>query len=134
MLLLSFLAAVQCAAAAGCSTDADCQLNGVCSPPSGHCDCDAAWEGDDCGTLAFDGDGELAYGGPASDVTSWGGGPPVFDPAAGEWVLFVTEIGNHCGLDQWQKDSTVVAATAASPAGPFARKSVVIAVKLSITS
>eukprot|EP01051_Picozoa_sp_SAG22_P010536 SAG22_NODE_954_length_6332_cov_4.111343_3_plen_462_part_00 len=108
------------AAPFACSSDADCQLNGVCR--SARCDCDAAWQGDDCGRLAFDGDSELAYGGPQSGVSSWGGGPPVFDAATKEYVLFVTEIAHHCGLDQWQHLSTVVAASAASPAGPFVRR------------
>jgi hypothetical protein len=112
------------AAAAGCQTDDDCQLNGVCT--NGACDCDAAWSADDCGTLEFDGPGSLAYGGPAADITSWGGGPPVYHKERREWVLFVTEIGGHCGLSQWQHQSTVVAATAAHPAGPYTRSSLVI--------
>ena len=32
-----------------CTSDSDCQLNGVCR--SGRCDCDAAWDGDDCGQV-----------------------------------------------------------------------------------
>jgi hypothetical protein len=39
------------AAAAGCKTNKDCSLNGVCT--SGACVCDAAWEGDKCQTLAL---------------------------------------------------------------------------------
>eukprot|EP01052_Picozoa_sp_SAG31_P033662 SAG31_NODE_3833_length_3838_cov_2.158866_2_plen_379_part_00 len=67
------------------------------------------------------GDGVLVYGGPSSNITSWGGGPPAFDAATGMWTLFVTEIDGHCGLSEWETQSTVVAAIAASPAGPFRR-------------
>jgi len=107
-----------------CTSDHDCQLNGVCV--SGKCDCDAAWQGDACSELALEGDGHYAYGGPDSGVTSWGGGPPVLDSATGNWTLFVTEIAEHCGLSEWGTQSTVVAATARSPAGPFHRTGLAI--------
>ena len=61
-----------------------------------------------------------------SNVSSWGGGPPVYDAANKEWVLFVTEIKHHCGLDQWQHLSSVVATAAASPTGPFVRRRVAV--------
>jgi hypothetical protein len=54
------------------------------------------------------------YGGPESNITSWGGGPPVLDPETGKWVLFVTEIAEHCGLSEWQHQSTVVMTTAST--------------------
>jgi len=106
-----------------CLTAEDCQLNGLCE--DSKCRCDAAWQGDHCDTLVVE-DGELAYGGPGSNVTSWGGGPPVWDAARGEWVLFVTEIANHCGLSEWQHMSTIVAATSGSPAGPYRRAALVL--------
>ena len=107
-----------------CASDHDCQLNGVCT--EGRCDCDAAWQGERCQDLALSGDGALAYGGPDSMITSWGGGPPALDAASGRWTLFVTEIADHCGLSEWGSQSTVVAATAASPAGPFVRQKLAI--------
>jgi hypothetical protein len=63
MLVTRFVAqatalAVASFVASGCKTDNDCQLNGVCL--SGACECDDAWQGSDCCTLAFEGDGELA--------------------------------------------------------------------------
>ena len=84
--------AVAAAAAATCSSDLDCQLNGVCQ--SGTCHCDAAWSGASCESLRLS-PGHLAYA--PEDATAWGGGPPVLDPITGKWVLFVTEIALHCG-------------------------------------
>jgi hypothetical protein len=46
-----FLAAISTAAAAGCSADIECSLNGVCT--AGSCVCDAPWTGASCGTLSF---------------------------------------------------------------------------------
>lgn len=47
------LALSSCASvvAAGCSTDLDCSLNGVCT--SGACVCDKPWGGDGCGVLQY---------------------------------------------------------------------------------
>jgi len=50
------------AAASTCATEHDCQLNGRCL--NGRCDCYAAWQGEHCETLALEGDGTYAYGGP----------------------------------------------------------------------
>ena len=107
-----------------CASSHDCQLNGRCV--DGRCDCDAAWKGERCEELALDGDGAYAYGGPTSTITSWGGGPPAFDAASGNFTLFVTEIAGHCGLSEWSGQSTIVAATAASAAGPFERQRVAV--------
>ena len=136
-----------------CRFDEDCQLNGRCT--GGACDCDAAWSGEHCEALALEGAGSLAYGGPASKISSWGGGPPVFDRAKKEWVLFVrtylpvrsacvlslaltwlvagcvqvTEIANHCGLAEWQHQSTVVKTISSQPQGPqgpYTREKLVI--------
>lgn len=112
------------AASAGCATDLECQLNGVCL--SGSCKCDAGWQGDQCESLVLSGPGSIVYGGPESNVTSWGGGPPVQDPMTGKWVFFVTEIAEHCGLSEWQHQSTVVMAVGDRPQGPFARNKLVI--------
>ena len=111
-------------AEAVCTTADDCQLNGVCT--SGKCDCDAMWEGDNCERVALEGPGSLAYGGPQSNITSWGGGPPVYDAVKKEWVLFVTEIANHCGLSEWQHQSTVVKTVAVQPQGPYTRDKLAI--------
>lgn len=106
---------------ASCATDLDCQLNGRCT--GGACLCDAAWNGTNCELLRLE-PGRLAYAPAAS--TAWGGGPPVRDDASGRWVIFVTEIADHCGLSEWQHMSTVVRAVGDSPAGPFVRDTLVI--------
>jgi len=108
-----------------CTSDEDCQLNGICSA-AGKCDCDAMWEGANCESIALTGPGSFAYGGTQSNITSWGGGPPVFDPRKKEWVLFVTEIANHCGLAEWQHQSTVVKTTATKPEGPYKRERLIL--------
>ena len=43
------MAVVATALSAGCSTDMDCSLNGLCQ--SGACACDKGWGGTDCGVL-----------------------------------------------------------------------------------
>lgn len=126
--------AQRAAPAFSCKSDLDCQLNGVCESSSGECACDPAWGGDDCGDLQLE-PGSVAYGclpeeytgaAPTCNVTSWGGGPPVRDPATGKWVLFVTEMAANCGLSVWQWMSTIVRASADSPEGPYTREELVI--------
>jgi len=118
--------------AATCHSALDCQLNGLCE--SGACQCDPGWGGLDCGDLQLE-PGAVAYGcapealtgvKPTCDVTSWGGGPPVWDKKKKQWVLFVVEMAQHCGLSVWQWMSTIVKTTGVSPAGPFTRDSLVI--------
>ena len=43
-------------------------MSGLCVDST--CDCDAVWDGEHCGHIALDGDGELAYGGPGSNINS----------------------------------------------------------------
>ena len=57
------------AGAWGCSTEHDCQLNGVCE--AGVCHCDPAWGSPDCSVLQLEADGTVAYGGPDAEVTPW---------------------------------------------------------------
>eukprot|EP00750_Incisomonas_marina_P000948 INCI10749.1.p1 GENE.INCI10749.1~~INCI10749.1.p1 ORF type:complete len:461 (+),score=40.54 INCI10749.1:156-1538(+) len=117
-----------------CKSDLDCQLNGICESSSGECACDPAWGGADCGDLQLE-PGTIAYGclpeeytgaAPTCNITSWGGGPPVRDPATGKWIMFVTEMAANCGLSVWQWMSTIVRASADSPEGPYTREELVI--------
>eukprot|EP01050_Picozoa_sp_SAG11_P027434 SAG11_NODE_6948_length_1221_cov_1.385027_1_plen_309_part_10 len=39
--------------ASGCSTDLDCNLNGICAAASSTCICDEPWEGATCGTMKY---------------------------------------------------------------------------------
>lgn len=109
-----------------CATDLDCELNGECI--AGQCQCDTEWQGPTCGRLHL-GTGKIVYGGPDTDYTSWGGGPPTYDHATGRWAFFVTEIADHCGLSEWKVRSTIVKASGDSPAGPFTRDSDVVGVQ-----
>ena len=106
-----------------CTTDHDCQLNGVCDAGSAVCQCDAAWGGASCGTLNV-GIGSYAYAPP--NTTAWGGGPPVYDATKQQYVLYVTEMSNHCGLSVWQRQSHVAKAVAATPHGPYTHEKIVI--------
>lgn len=73
-------------AAPACTNAMDCQLNGLCT--NGHCVCDAAWSGSNCGQLnVFP--GTMAYNPP--NRTAWGGGPPVYD----EQVRAVCNFGHE---------------------------------------
>ena len=77
-MLRSVLLSLRLRAAAGCSSDEDCQLSGICS--GGVCQCDAIWKGDDCSELNFlaPDDVQPAYPPPdlVNDTTSWGASVP----------------------------------------------------------
>jgi len=107
--------------ASSCTTDDDCQLNGVCIKHT--CVCDDEWHSENCGQLSV-GIGTFAYSPP--NTSAWGGGPPVYDPLKKEWVLFVTEMANHCGLSVWRTQSQIVKAVATNPKGPYSHDKVVI--------
>eukprot|EP01043_Picozoa_sp_COSAG02_P008472 COSAG02_NODE_271_length_26364_cov_13.423018_17_plen_113_part_00 len=75
----------------------DCQLNGVFV--EGDCVCDKGWKGASCGLLDLQLEPTISYGyqSPAGPTTSsWGGGPPVYDPLTEQYHLFVTELAAHC--------------------------------------
>jgi hypothetical protein len=121
LLLLSFFSlAVTCTA--GCSSDEGCSLNGVCTT-SGTCACVPEWTGDDCGVLNLEPARvrpNAGYDeGPLTDhVSSWGGSI-VADPQGGLFHMWVSRMGGHCGLGQWQSDSEIVHATSTDPVGPY---------------
>ena len=62
MYFLSFLFCLVLAQTYACTTDLDCQLNGVCK--AGTCGCDAPWTGPECGQLIYSPDS----GGKTQDV------------------------------------------------------------------
>merc|ERR1719460_2728367 len=119
ILLSLLLAAAPRSAVGECTRDEDCELNGVCHTEMRVCQCDPEWKGETCGKMRL-GKPQYAYGGPDSDVTSWGAGPPV--KQGDKWYLFVTEMDHNCGLSEWQHHSTVIRAVADRPAGPFVRE------------
>lgn len=104
--------------AAPCSTDLDCQLNGICDGST--CRCDFGWRGASCGELAL---GESAVAvryepePSAGGGWSWGGSPIRDD--AGRWHLFFSFLTNACGLLHYQTNSIVRHAVADNVVGPW---------------
>ncbi len=95
-----------------------CSLNGICTA-SGECECDPAWVGEACQTLAIlpaarDGGFrqiDVHPGGPngtlAGNTSTWGGAV-LYDPTYKLWFMWATELTAHCAY--------YAAATVASPA------------------
>eukprot|EP01048_Picozoa_sp_COSAG05_P022766 COSAG05_NODE_4677_length_1414_cov_1.565779_1_plen_398_part_00 len=115
---LAALFAVTTAATAACTDNLGCQLNGECV--AGACRCDQGWQGTDCGRLHLRTDANVAYGYTnTSQISCWGGGPPVYDPVTSKYQLLVSQIAGHCGMSTWSRLSTSVRATALQPEGPY---------------
>lgn len=111
-------------AASACTSDEECNLNGICA--AGACACDAGWAGATCGLLdvlplevGASGMNEL----PRS--SSWGGSV-VFAAEDGLFHMFFSEILGHCPMANWQTNSACFHSTSASAIGPFANKTQVI--------
>ena len=60
----------------------------------------------------------------SADTSSWGGS--VARDENGLYHMFVSEMSNHCGIDSWAANSTIVHATSRTPEGPYERKGVVM--------
>jgi len=108
-----------------CSTELDCQLNGICS--DGKCVCDAAWSGSpNCSKLAL-----LAakfrngYGYLNSSTSSWGGGV-IYDAESATYVMQVDEMNMGCGLGTWGHNSHSILATSKTPSGPYTKQRVLV--------
>ena len=106
------LALILAAVVAGCSTDMDCQLNGVCNVSSGMCTCTKAWKGDRCELL----DTRITHDVYREKTTSsWGGNALNI---SGSYHMWVSEFGG-CGMDLWRNASRIVHLVAPHPTGPF---------------
>ena len=107
--------------ARGCSTVADCSLNGACS--AGRCACNRGWTGTTCGALDLAPlDPTLGY--QNSTAASWGGRAVlVGSGAAARWHMAVTEIANKCPLILFMYNSQVVHTVSRGPSvgGPYDR-------------
>jgi hypothetical protein len=116
---VKFLPFLFVAASANCNSSMDCQLNGECVNRA--CLCDSAWAGEYCDQLDID-NGSVVYGyGITPNTSSWGGGPPVYDPISKQYHLFVTELAGNCGMGTWSRMSTAAHAVANSLEGPYER-------------
>ena len=113
VVLCSSAARVQRGGAA-CTTDEECELNGLCT--GGACVCDRGWTGASCGRLDLlpvAPAAPVAYSGaiwgassPDTTTSSWGGN--VIRQVNGTIDLYVSEFVNHCGLLSWQRNSRIV--------------------------
>jgi len=111
------LVAVIAAAVLGCTSDADCNLNGVCAKKA--CLCDTAWKGSDCGELdvgvTLENNGYFA-----ANTSSWGGTMLVEGiESNGSAMMMVSHMTQNCGLKAWTTNSEIAVLTAPSPLGPF---------------
>ena len=118
---------------AGCRTDVDCSLNGICNISTGQCACDPSWSGDACNTLLL-----LPAASPTAahvpglhtreadgrNTSSWGG-QVLWDPSTGLYNMWAAEMINNCGINSWTRNSRIVHATSPRPDGAFTRDSVV---------
>lgn len=101
----------------------DCSLNGACND-QGACECDKGWTGDTCEILKLDTTPKVVYGHGASNSSSWGGGPPVYDGT--KYHLYVTEIAAGCGMCTWARMSTIAHTVADRPEGPYQKVGVAV--------
>ena len=98
-----FCAAVPGHQRGGCTTDADCSLNGVCEPSG--CRCDAGWRGDSCAVLDLLPVSPETRGKvwpPDNRTSSWGAN---IVWRGDRWSMVASEMGGHCGLGSWQHNS-----------------------------
>jgi hypothetical protein len=123
-----FALAILCSgcAAATCTTDAQCSLNGVCT--SGTCACDTAWRSSpnssfDCSILNLlnpvrgAGFHTIENG---RNMSSWGGSA-LRDENTGTYHMFASQMVNHCGIGCWTQNSHVVRATSTTADGAYER-------------
>lgn len=103
--------------AASCTTDEDCNLNGVCT--AGTCHCVTFWGGADCGFVQFKPASALTHGAllPVSQASHWCAG--ALTDGNGTWHLYSALMARHCGLSTWQSNSVITHATSAVPEGPY---------------
>jgi hypothetical protein len=99
-----------------CETALDCSLNGICG--AGTCKCDAQWTGTRCQTLQLDPVGPASMGFEPTlngmNSSSWGGSVM---QVADQWHMWPSFMDNHCGISDWETNSRIVHAVAASPEG-----------------
>ena len=102
-----------------CTTDEDCDLNGVCT--DSVCHCDPGWLGADCGRLDLrPGPVQNGYNLNQEGTSSWCNSI-VKDPSKDSlYHLIVSEFTNQCGLDYWAPFSRIIRAESTNgPIGPY---------------
>jgi hypothetical protein len=119
--LACVLAAAHAAPDGGCTSSADCHLNGDCT--AGKCVCDSAWSASpDCAVMSFaevEKEAGKAPGYYNATEASWGGFP--IKNSDGKWNLIHAQMANHCPLGSWTSNSIVArsVSTSGKPEGPY---------------
>lgn len=106
-------------AAAKCTINHDCSLNGVCR--HSHCVCDPGWIGSDCGVLDLrEANPAGGYNMTGSGTSSWGG-HVVQDPQDDRlFHLIASEFIHGCALGDWIPYSRIIRAESTTgPDGPY---------------
>ncbi|KAI9736135.1 MAG: hypothetical protein M1834_001019 [Cirrosporium novae-zelandiae] len=119
-ILLSSAGAVFSAPTPKCTTDADCNYNGICTSAY-TCTCDPGWRSTDCGALdLYPATRNTGYNQTSNGISSWGG-KIIHDPSDPQtFHLFAEEFTYGCGLDSWSPYSRVIRAESnTGPAGPY---------------
>lgn len=127
-------AAAAASSSSSCASDLDCSLNGLCTPSTGVCVCDAAWRGDKCQTLRVlpaerssglrlrgTTDRSAADAGVAPslrNISTWGGAVQHCEED-GLWHMWASQMIGFCGIQSWSTNSQVVHATSDSPTGMY---------------
>lgn len=124
------LLALAGAAAAACTTDESCSLNGVCD--GGTCVCDPEWTGAACERLNLAAPSAVTAAFPPpslrANTTSWGA-TVLRDPspnATAQYHMYAAVMANGCGMTTWATNSLIQHAVADAPDGPFAPREVLM--------
>lgn len=106
-----------------CSSNLDCNLNGVCQSTNNSCTCRAGWTGIDCGQLDLL--PTLKTNGFYREFNaSWGGS---IIEENGKYYMFLAYMLGSCGLNAWQGNSGIMRAVSStdSPLGPYVNETLV---------
>lgn len=115
-----------------CNSTLNCSLNGRCATEvnpatNSSCECYAGWTGKRCETLDLLPAQPLAgyrHTEAGRNISSWGA-PVLRHPKTGVYHAWPAEMTHFCGINAWERNSQVVHATSADPAGTYARQGVV---------
>lgn len=102
-----------------CSTDNDCNLNGICF--GNKCTCDAGWKSNDCGALdLYPASRHAGYNHTGNGESTWGA-HIVQDPRDTTlYHLFYSSMEHNCGLLKWIPYSRIMRAESRTgPEGPY---------------
>eukprot|EP01061_Rhynchopus_euleeides_P021841 TRINITY_DN3564_c0_g1_i1.p1 TRINITY_DN3564_c0_g1~~TRINITY_DN3564_c0_g1_i1.p1 ORF type:complete len:397 (+),score=19.88 TRINITY_DN3564_c0_g1_i1:44-1234(+) len=109
------IAMLACAGVISACEDAmGCSLNGDCVDR--RCQCEPQWEGERCEVLRFVKPMDWESGYHVDGNASWGGNAIYED---GEYHLFMAQMLNGCGLDDYGSNSAIARASSKNVSGPY---------------